>query len=79
MPDLDGYQATREIRARGGEFSQIPIVALTASAMAEDRQRCFAAGMNDFLSKPLSVNSLQNALSRWSRAVQQAPQSQASN
>jgi signal transduction histidine kinase/CheY-like chemotaxis protein/ligand-binding sensor domain-containing protein len=69
MPELDGYETTREIRSWNGRFSQLPVIALTASAMEEDRQRCFAAGMNDFLSKPLILAHLEAALSRWSRPV----------
>jgi signal transduction histidine kinase/ligand-binding sensor domain-containing protein/ActR/RegA family two-component response regulator len=66
MPELDGYETTREIRSWKGHFAQLPVIALTASAMEEDRQRCFAAGMNDFLSKPLILAHLEAALSRWS-------------
>jgi CheY-like chemotaxis protein len=65
MPELDGFQTTREIRSWGGTFTSLPIIALTASAMAEDRQKCFDAGMNDFLSKPLMLPTLLDALSRW--------------
>ena len=66
MPELDGYAATRAIRARGGEFARLPIVALTASAMEDERQRCLDAGMDDFLSKPIMLLSLETALRRWS-------------
>lgn len=68
MPELDGYETTREIRSWNGRFSELPVIALTASAMEEDRQRCFAAGMNDFLSKPLILANLEAALARWSSA-----------
>ena len=68
MPDLDGYETTRELRAWGGRFADLPVIALTASAMDEDRQRCMAAGMNDFLSKPGILATLAATLDRWSQA-----------
>ncbi len=66
MPELDGYQTTRELRSWGGAYKTLPVIALTASAMAEDRQHCIDAGMNDFLSKPLLLSSLETALAQWS-------------
>ena len=66
MPELDGYETTRTLRGWGGEFGSLPVIALTASAMEEDRRRCFAAGMNDFLSKPVVLSALEAALARWS-------------
>ncbi len=68
MPVLDGYSATREWRDR--ETLQklplrLPIVAMTANAMAGDRQRCLDAGMDDYLSKPVSREQLENCLQRW--------------
>ena len=65
MPELDGYQATRELRSWGGSYASIPVIALTASALDEDRQRCMAAGMNDFLSKPVILSTLADTLNRW--------------
>jgi signal transduction histidine kinase/CheY-like chemotaxis protein len=64
MPELDGLAATRAIRALPGTPSQVPIVALTADAFAETRERCFAAGMNAFLSKPVSLEALSQVLAR---------------
>ena len=66
MPELDGYETTRTLRGWGGAFGSLPVIALTASAMEEDRRRCFAAGMNDFLSKPVVISALESALARWS-------------
>jgi len=67
MPDMDGLEATREIRARQG--SRGPhIVAMTASAMAEDRDECLAAGMNDYVGKPIRVEELMSALERAAAA-----------
>jgi CheY-like chemotaxis protein len=67
MPNMDGYQATREQRARESESGQrrVPIIALTAHAMTGDRRTAFAAGMDDYLSKPFTQKQLQKALIRW--------------
>ena len=67
MPELDGFEATIAIRKieEAGNRRRIPIVALTANAMAQDRQDCLDAGMDDHLSKPLSRKQLQDMLDRW--------------
>ncbi len=65
MPVLDGVATTREIRRREGTTRRIPIVAMTASAMAEDRDQCFAAGMDDHLAKPVRLATLQEVLQRY--------------
>ena len=65
MPEVDGFEATKRIRALGAEWSQVPVIALTANAMVEDRQACLDAGMDDYLSKPVMPEELQAALSQW--------------
>jgi PAS domain S-box-containing protein len=65
MPLVDGLEAARRIRAMPSAQSSVPIVALTASATTEDRARCLAAGMNDYLSKPIQMEALRQALDRW--------------
>jgi len=68
MPGLDGLEATRQIRRMPAARSCVPIVALTASATSEDRSRCLAAGMNDYLTKPMGLQALRRALDRWGRS-----------
>ena len=67
MPGMDGYETTRRIRAGevGLRGQRTPIVALTAHASPADRQRCLEAGMNDYLAKPINVQSLGATLDRW--------------
>ncbi|PVZ37142.1 response regulator [Pseudomonas sp. CC120222-01a] len=64
LPQMDGYEATRRIRLLPA-CSQLPIIALTANALQGDRERCMAAGMNDYLSKPFRRTELQRVLQRW--------------
>ena len=61
MPEMDGYEATVEIRKLD---KNIPIIALTAAALVEDKQKVFAAGMNDFISKPFKPNDLYNKITK---------------
>ena len=64
MPVMDGYEASRQIR-RSGRWPELPIVALTANALAEERERCRAAGMNDYLAKPFRREELNALLDLW--------------
>ena len=65
MPELDGFAATAEIRQRSADGRHIPIIAMTARAIRGDRERCLAAGMDDYISKPVHLEDLRAALARW--------------
>jgi PAS domain S-box-containing protein len=65
MPEMDGFAATAAIRQGETGSRRVPIIALTASAMQGDREACLAAGMNDYLSKPLGLGDLERMLRRW--------------
>jgi len=67
MPGVDGFDATREIRRREAEGPRVPIVALTANALRGDRERCLAAGMDDYLAKPTDLGLLQQTLERHAK------------
>jgi signal transduction histidine kinase/ligand-binding sensor domain-containing protein/DNA-binding response OmpR family regulator len=65
MPEMDGLEATRLIRAFGGAAGQTPIVAMTANAAVKDQEECAAAGMNDFTSKPIDIDKFAELVTRW--------------
>jgi CheY-like chemotaxis protein len=65
MPGISGLEAAREIRRREANATHIPIVALTAGAMLQEQQDCFDAGMDDFVTKPITLDSIQNILVKW--------------
>ena len=73
MPVMDGFTATRNIRARGGVGGAVPIIAMTAGASDEDREQCLAAGMDDYLSKPVVMPRLEALLDRWAGSRTRAP------
>ncbi len=65
MPVMDGFETTQYIREKEPADAPLPIVAITAKAMKGDRERCFAAGMNDYIAKPVTMKKLQQVLAKW--------------
>lgn len=65
MPEMDGYTATRLIRKAQSKSSRVPIIALTANAMSGDREHCLAAGMDDYLTKPIQSKELARLVDQW--------------
>ncbi len=68
MPEMDGLEATRKIRALSGDDGLIPVIALTANVMGAEERKCMAAGMDDFLSKPFEPDDLLAAVEKWAGA-----------
>jgi len=65
MPEMDGYTATAEIRKRSRPDGRVAIVAMTAEAMQGSRERCLAAGMDDYITKPVRLDGMIEALKKW--------------
>ena len=65
MPKMDGLEATQKIRASGANYANIPIVAFTASDIADELQKCLDVGMNDYMSKPVNIERLTQVLDQW--------------
>ena len=65
MPGMDGTEVTRQIRSKGGWYADVPIVAMTANVFKDDQERCFAAGMNDFIGKPIEATHVRAKLRQW--------------
>ncbi len=68
MPVMDGFDCTRELRRREADRRHTPVIAMTAGVLADDRQACLDAGMDDFIAKPVDVTALQESLIKWASA-----------
>lgn len=71
MPNMDGLEATRKIRALSNRSKSLPIIALTANAFDDDRNACFDSGMNDFMTKPVSAEELSEMVRTWTKNREQ--------
>jgi PAS domain S-box-containing protein len=72
MPELDGFEATRQIRSLEAAGASVPIVALTADVFESGKERCLSAGMNDYLSKPIELIRLREVIQRWSHRLEKS-------
>jgi len=79
MPEMDGWEATQEIRRTENGIRRVPVIAVTASVMEADRLKCLAGGMDDFVAKPIQKQILARVLAKWSvnssEKCQEAPAS----
>jgi CheY-like chemotaxis protein len=73
MPEMDGFTATRTIREAEGDQQHTTIIAMTAHAMAGDRERCIDAGMDDYMSKPINPQLLESVVKQWLKAGRSTP------
>ncbi len=78
MPVMDGFEAARMIRAGGGRGAGLPIIAVTANAFAEDRERCISAGMTDHLPKPVQTKDLERVMNKWAGILKECANPMAS-
>ena len=69
MPVMDGYTATKNIRLLPQPYCSIPVIALTADAMEEDKERCMEVGMNDFISKPFRLKEIEEIMNSYLRKI----------
>src|SRR5580704_8848010 len=65
MPEMNGYEAISEIRRKEQPYRHVPVIAMTADAIAGSRERCVEAGMDDYIAKPVKMEALVDALKRW--------------
>jgi len=78
MPVLDGFEATERIRARKGPNDKVPIIAVTANAMKGDRDKCMAAGMDDYITKPVQRQKLHEMIAKWTGIEASTPSASSS-
>ena len=64
MPEMDGYEAMKRIRSQG-KYKNLPVIALTAKAMKDDKQKCIDAGANDYITKPIDIERLLSLMRVW--------------